>query len=122
MGCKRLIVTHHSPFKTDDELRRFERLAREVYPSTDFARSGQHWDFPCVEEDSPAEKHTEKKWKLKWFENIQERLDAILPDSKRLSSFVGFGTYILRGGHGPGDESEELARRNTDVFPDVMPL
>ena len=98
VGCKKLIVTHHSPFKTDDELRRFERLAREVYPATDFARSGQHWDFPYVEENSSAVKLPEKKRKLKWFENIQERLNAILLDGEKLSEFLGFGTYALLGG------------------------
>lgn len=97
MNCKKLIVTHHSPFKTDDELRRFERLAREVYPSTDFARSGQHWEFPYTEKGDTYEESAEKRRGLKWLEGIQEQFNTLLLDSKQLSSVLGFGTYILLG-------------------------
>ena len=97
VNCKKLIVTHHGPLRTDDELRRFERLARDIYPPTDFARSGQHWDFPYHEERNPHEANKEKKRRLKWFERIQEQFNALLLDSKKLSGVVGFGTYILLG-------------------------
>lgn len=97
VSCKRLIVTHHSPFKTDDELRRFEQQAREIYPASDFARSGQHWDFPYVDTETYTERIPEKKQPLRLAERLRAKLDEILLDRKKLSRFVGLGTYILLG-------------------------
>lgn len=42
----RLIITHHNPINEDTVLRRLEKESRITYPATDFARSGQVWDFP----------------------------------------------------------------------------
>ena len=95
VNCKRLIVTHHSPFKTDEELRRYEQLAREIYPSTDFARSGQHWSFPC--EATPAAT-VEKKRPKRWFTRMMEMLEEILLDNERLARLVWLGICILLGG------------------------
>ena len=43
---EKLIITHHSPNRVDSDLRKYEEEARKMFPNTDFARSGQIWDFP----------------------------------------------------------------------------
>ncbi len=95
-NCKRLIVTHHDPFRTDDALRRFEHLARDIYPATDFARSGQHWNFPYVEENEEPKKDNENP-KYELFSHIKETLNEIILDNNRLSTLLCIGTYILLG-------------------------
>lgn len=37
---KSLVITHHDPNSTDDVLRELEKKAKEIYPSTRFARAG----------------------------------------------------------------------------------
>ena len=99
VNCKRLVVTHHNPGRTDDQLRKFEKLARNVYPDTDFARSGQDWSFPLKDvstpQEQPAKKHKKKFAFSKITENILDELDDIvLNDEKRLR-FLGIGCYVL---------------------------
>ena len=98
INCGKLIITHHDPNRTDEELRKMEKLARDIYPSTDFARSGQDWDFP-IEEAEPApirkKKSTRKTKSL--FERINEHLnDLVLNNEKRLH-FTSIGSYALLG-------------------------
>lgn len=91
---KRLIVTHHSPFRTDDELRNFENKSRELFPATDFARSGQHWDFPNTDAiKSETQTTNKKKTKLK----IGEFIDDIVLDNTKFSHFLSLGMNIILG-------------------------
>lgn len=96
VNCKRLIVTHHDPFRTDDELRRFERLARDIYPATDFARSGQHWNFPYEEDKKELEKKKSKS-RFNPLPRIKEYFNNVILDSQRLSALLCVGTYIILG-------------------------
>lgn len=45
LGVRQLVITHHAPFKTDEELRAVERQAREILPSVRFARTGDEFDL-----------------------------------------------------------------------------
>lgn len=95
VNCKRLLITHHSPFRTDEELRGFEEKARDIYPSTDFARSGQHWDFPNTEASEKAERQTNQKGKVR--KSLEEKLNEIVLDEEKFIRFASLGTYIILG-------------------------
>ena len=98
VNCKRLIVTHHSPDRNDEDLRHFENLARDIYRDTDFARSGQHWPFPCeapgeaVSASSDEESHFRKV-----VSQYKEKLMSMVLDREKLSKFVTLGTYTILG-------------------------
>lgn len=92
INAKRLIVTHHSPFRTDDELRSFENKAKEVFPDTDFARAGQHWDFPNNKDVQKKEEQKEKK--AKKF-NLNEAINEIVLDKSRFSRFLSIGINVI---------------------------
>ena len=42
---KQLIITHHSPERTDAELNEREIMAKELFPATIFARAGASWQL-----------------------------------------------------------------------------
>ena len=95
---QRLIITHHDPNRTDIQLRRFESLARDVYPSTDFARSGQIWSFPANVQTEPKrpERKTISKTKT-IIEAINEKLDELVLDDANSKKLMALGSYILLG-------------------------
>ena len=97
VNCGKMLITHHSPFRTDEELRHFEKLAREIYPSTDFARSGQHWEFPFVPQEEKKAEQSEKKAVFSFFSSFNERLSELLTDKQKLPRIMGLGVYIILG-------------------------
>ena len=97
VNCKKMIVTHHSPFRTDDELRDLEELARDIYPSTDFARAGQHWEFPYADSSESERKKRREKSKGDLISRFFEKFNDIILNKEQISRFIYLGTYILLG-------------------------
>lgn len=95
VNCKRLIITHHSPFRTDEQLRTFESKARDIYPATDFARAGQHWDFPNNEEKQRVEIKQEKTPLIKKIKETKEKVKEILIDEEKMTRFLTLGSMII---------------------------
>ena len=99
VACKRLTITHHDPDRTDEQLRQYEKLARDIYPNTDFARSGMSWVFPA--EDTAVSETTEKKELPKGYrklkEYIHDRFTSLLIFNKDRSAFVSIGAYSILG-------------------------
>lgn len=92
---KKLIITHHDPNRSDDDLRKFERLARDIYPSCDFARSAQSWSFPA-DDDRLHKNKKEKKTKAKsLIERIDSKLDEIVLDDEKRLKITSLGAYII---------------------------
>ena len=88
---KRMIITHHNPFRTDEELRSFESKSRDIFPATDFARSGQHWDFPNTDSIRNEEPKEKKKRRF----NLDETLNEIVLNKERFARFLSIGTNII---------------------------
>ena len=97
VNCKRLIITHHSPERIDDELRNFESKARDIFPATDFARSGQHWDFPNIEKKTIINEEKPNNKIVKLINDINEQVNSILLDDEKLSRFVSIGCIAILG-------------------------
>lgn len=83
---EKLIITHHSPNREDKDLRKFEEQAREIFPNTDFARSGQTWHFPlCAKEKE--KKVREAKPTLVEMLNDEEELKVVTSNDEDLNFF-----------------------------------
>ena len=91
----RLIITHHDPINEDTVLNRFEKEARITYPSTDFARSGQVWEFPFEKSESEKE---EKKLTLRerLFKGMSLLTDKLM-DPEKGNYYVLFYSNLVLG-------------------------
>lgn len=96
VNCSRLIITHHFPARTDDQLRYMEQLARDMYPQTDFARCGQNWTFPYSGDITDSQPKQAKETKgLR--ERINDKLtELVLNDDKR-ARLLSIGCYVILG-------------------------
>ena len=45
LGTKRLVITHHDPANSDEQLRKMEQKAKELCPNSIFARAGDVYDI-----------------------------------------------------------------------------
>ena len=98
INCKKLIITHHDPNRTDEQLRKMEKYARNMFPSTDFARSGQEWEFP-IDNTQPIPSVNKKPVKrLSLLRRISDSLSELLLNNENRSRFIGIGCYSLLGG------------------------
>ena len=95
VNCKRLIITHHDPNRTDEELRRFEQLARDIYPDTDFARSGQRWDFPNKTFNSSKKAKSEPAKSFESTRNLFARFSDIITDNELRKKYMSIGCYAI---------------------------
>lgn len=99
VNCKRLIITHHDPNRVDEQLRRFEKIARDLYPSTDFARSGMKWEFPLDADTYVPEKEAGKVrssfGKVRTLTN--DRFTELFITGKDRMRYVSVGCYALLG-------------------------
>ncbi|GEM_PF-706188 len=87
--CKRLIVTHHEPKRTDIELDSFEKSARLMFENTDFAKSGQIWQFPQeLEEEHSGLKISVADKIGEFFDNLRKRFFDALIDTKKMRHFL----------------------------------
>lgn len=96
VNCSRLIITHHFPARTDDQLRRMEQLARDMYPETDFARSGQNWEFPYDAENEGSQAKTNKE-KKSFRERVNEKLTELVLNDEQRARLLSIGCYMILG-------------------------
>ena len=98
VNCRKLIVTHHDPDRTDDQLRHFEKLARDIYYPTDFARSGMNWDFPA-KENEPAEAPLQEQAKglARLREFIDRRFTELFVTNIDQQNLICIGAYMILG-------------------------
>ena len=99
VNCGRLIITHHDPDRTDEQLRHFEKLARDIYPDTDFARSGMNWEFPVrAEKTSAAEPVPERRKGISRLkEVISQRFTELVITNKDRENLIYTGAYTILG-------------------------
>ena len=96
INCRKLIITHHLPNRSDEQLRKFEKLSRDMYPDTDFARSGQNWEFPIIEDAVSSNKTPKKEHKIKQvIDDLNNKFTEIVLNNELRQKMVGLGVYIL---------------------------
>lgn len=96
INCKKLIITHHLPNRTDDQLRKFEKLSRDMYPDTDFARSGQSWPFPANDNSASSGKAAKKEIGITHIINdMNNRFNEMILNNELRQKLVGLGIYII---------------------------
>lgn len=83
---EKLIITHHSPNREDTDLRKYEEEARKSFANTDFARSGQIWDFPLYPKGK-KEKKREDKPTLEEMLNDEDELKVAKAKDEDLNIF-----------------------------------
>ena len=88
----RLIITHHDPDRSDEELNSFEKQSNEIYPWTDFARAGQYWEFPLNKVQIDKKDETIVTAQLSRF---KQYMNDVLLDKKRLLKFETVSCYVI---------------------------
>lgn len=92
----RLIITHHDPLNEDTVLNRYEKESRITYPYTDFARSGQVWEFPFDKTGDADNERKKKTLKERLMNGMSLLVDKFL-DSKKGNYYILFYSNLIIG-------------------------